>query len=524
MDAIILAAGIGSRLKQLTGEKPKCMVNVNGRTIIEHQISALLSTTVERIHVVGGFAFDVLSNHLESRFGGSDRISLIRNAEYESTNNMYSLRLCAHAVRDREFLLMNGDVVFDASILRGLIDAGGNRICVDVSTYNDESMKVECDSLGRIKAIAKTVPRAQAFGCSIDVYRFDVAGGAALMHHTDEIILRQGRRREWTEVALDDLFKTRTIDATAFDIAGRDWVEIDNLDDLANAEARFGRSALDWPAIRAAFVDMDGTLYNGERPIPGAAAFVQELRNRVPAVHFLSNNSSRSHADYIGKLHAMGITAEKEEIRLSSDAAGSWLHAAGIRRVYVVGTRALVETLAGYGVVNDAEDPQAVLVGYDTELTYEKIKRAALFLNRESVRFFATHFDVVCPTELGPIPDAGALLHLFNTATKRTPEQVFGKPNPVIVADILRRGGLSGRECLFVGDRVYTDYELARACDAIFLAVLSGDSSRKDYETLNNVIVFPSVGHVFDRERDLLADLRREPLPELKAGTGLTAV
>src|SRR6202011_1814537 len=148
---------------------------------------------------------------------------------------------------------------------------------------------------------------------------------------------------------------------------------------------------------------------------------------------------------------------------------GTFLHARNVSRTYIVGTPSLHGVLRRYGVVHDAHAPQAVVLGYDRTLTYEKLEEAALLLQDEAVPYYATHADVVCPTERGNIPDIGSIIALLEKATARTPDQVFGKPDPAMVNFLYVKHGVRPEESVFIGDRVYTDYVMARNCGAQFI-------------------------------------------------------
>jgi len=253
-----------------------------------------------------------------------------------------------------------------------------------------------------------------------------------------------------------------------------------------------------WERIRVVFCDMDGTLYNGERRIEGADTFIRRLREHVPHVHFLSNNSSRSHAEYVARLARQGIEATEDDILLSTDAQGAFLQSQGITRAYLIGTDSMRTVLAvRYGVAHSLNDPEAVILGYDTELTYQKLREAALLLQREGMPYYATHMDLVCPTENGPIPDAGSMIALLDKATGRTPERIFGKPDPAMVGYLFERYGVCPDEAIFVGDRTYTDHAMAHNCGSLFLGVLSGEATHRDFEECENKVVFPSVASVF---------------------------
>lgn len=500
MNAIILAAGVGSRLRPLTDQKPKCMVHVNGRCIIDYQLEALLShDCVDRVFVVAGFQATVLAEHLEARYGGTARICLIDNREYQTTNNLYSLYLSAKIVPDDgPVVLMNGDVVFDPSILSDLLKADGSALCVDIGAFNDESMKVSLDADGAfLHHIAKTIPEHESLGCSIDVYRFSKDDFDTLRDYVKEFVERDRKVNVWTEVAIDNLANQGRIAMAPIDVGGRPWYEIDNVEDLAAAEMTFGRRELPWDAVELAFVDLDGTVYCGTDPVPGAAEFVAELRKRVSHVFFLSNNSSRSHEEYRKRLSSFGIDAAESEIILSSDGLGAYLKAQDVRSAFVFGTAALRRVLSTYGVEHNETSPQAVVLGYDTELTYEKLATAALLIRQPTLPYYATHIDVVCPTPKGPIPDIGAMISLIESATGRRPNKVFGKPNPEMVGSVFERLEQERSKSIFFGDRVYTDRAMAEALGASFVGVLSGETDRAGYEPYEGIWVFPSVGHIF---------------------------
>jgi len=232
------------------------------------------------------------------------------------------------------------------------------------------------------------------------------------------------------------------------------------------------------------FLDLDGTVYMGDALLPGAQAFLQYLRDRGIRTYFLSNNSSRSPQDYAAKLTRLGIPTTEEDILLSTDGLIAYLKDHGVTGIYAVGTRSMLEMMRREGLQVDAADPAFVVLGFDTELTYAKLRKAALYL-QQGVELLATHPDVVCPTPEGPIPDVGAMLALFEKATGKTPRMIFGKPNAEMVSHVLDRHGASPAEAVMIGDRLYTDMELARraGCDSIL--VLSGEATAEDLQDLS---------------------------------------
>lgn len=233
MRAIILAAGMGSRLRPLTEKVPKCLVPVAGRPILEWQLTAFESGGIRDVTVVVGYRAGQVKEFCGKR-SNKAVVRVVENAEYEVTNNLYSLTKALSLSKEPCFVC-NGDVVFDAHIVRAMSEAPSNLIGVVPNTYNDESMKVVVKD-GLIRAISKAIPREYAYGVSIDVYKFETPTLQAI----EEFALAQfaaGVRNQWTEVAIDAIAKS--VPLVPFDIGTCRWVEIDTHEDLEAAEALF---------------------------------------------------------------------------------------------------------------------------------------------------------------------------------------------------------------------------------------------------------------------------------------------
>ena len=233
MKAVLLAAGLGTRLRPITNEVPKCMVPVNGMPIIEKQILNLVENGVKDIYVVAGYKRDVLKAFLNEKY---PFVHVIENEVYDTTNNMFSLYMTMDFVRGSEFLLMNSDVFHDANIEVGLINSKeNNMVACEYGRYIEESMKITVND-DTITHISKQISPEDAYATSIDVYKIGVEAGNILFDMCIDIIENQGNRNSWTEVALDQIFSK--IDFYPYKIEGR-WFEIDNHDDLAAAEELF---------------------------------------------------------------------------------------------------------------------------------------------------------------------------------------------------------------------------------------------------------------------------------------------
>jgi len=235
--------------------------------------------------------------------------------------------------------------------------------------------------------------------------------------------------------------------------------------------------------IDAVFLDLDGTMYLGSNLIDGALEFLNRCESRGVARFFLSNNSSRSVEQYLLKLGALGIPATADDVLLSTHDLISWLHEGGYNRVYLVGTEGMKQMLNDAGLTMDAVAPEIVVLGYDTEITYEKIATASIHLHK-GVPMVVSHPDVVCPTPDGGLPDTGAYMAMFEAATGVAPIHVCGKPEPGMIQHKIKKLGLEPNRCAMVGDRLYTDMAMATRAGVKGILVLSGEATMEDVDSL----------------------------------------
>ena len=238
MKALILAAGFGSRLAPITNDIPKCMVEVNGKSILSKQIDNLHENGITDITVISGYKSEVLEKYVHTLYPD---VKIIISVDYANTNNMYSAYLAKDEMKDKEFLMMNADVFFDSSVITELLNFNyDNAIVTDIGTYYDESMKV-IEKEGRLVEISKKITEEDALGASIDVYKFSKEGGKAFFNKCKEYIEDRKEVKLWSEVALNDILSE--VEFKACPLNGR-WVEIDNHEDLANAMETFREKSL----------------------------------------------------------------------------------------------------------------------------------------------------------------------------------------------------------------------------------------------------------------------------------------
>ena len=235
--------------------------------------------------------------------------------------------------------------------------------------------------------------------------------------------------------------------------------------------------------IDAVFLDLDGTIYLGGALIEGAADFLQRCKQRGVQRFFLSNNSSKSVAQYLTKLHALELEAAEEDVLLSTHDLLAWLQSNNVTKTWLVGTEGMRSMLEAIGVNTRSDDPEFVVLGYDTELTYEKIAKASVFMHA-GVPLVASHPDMVCPSPDGGLPDVGAYLAMFKATTGVDPVHITGKPNAGMILHKIEALGLRPERCAMVGDRLYTDMAMATRAGVVGVLVLSGEATMDDVEAL----------------------------------------
>lgn len=239
-------------------------------------------------------------------------------------------------------------------------------------------------------------------------------------------------------------------------------------------------SAARLSAARGFLLDMDGTLYLGERLLPGARRFLEVLRARGCRHLFLTNNSSRDGQQYAAKLERLGLPATPEQVLTSGAAAAMHLSRQQPgARVFVVGTPALEAEFTSRGFALDDQTPNWAVLGFDTGLTYAKLWRLCDLVGA-GTPYLATHADRVCPTETGTMPDAGAFIAAVQAATGRAPDLIAGKPNRLIAEQAAERLGLPPGQLAMIGDRLYTDIALGAAAGVATVLVLSGETRAEE--------------------------------------------
>jgi choline kinase len=234
MKAIILSAGQGTRLLPLTAEVPKCALTFHGKTVIEWQIDELLKSGVEDIVVVTGFATDKVELLLAQRYD-HQRVRTVFNPFYKVSDNLATCWIVRIEMTE-DFILLNGDTLFDTSVLSTLLASSAQPITVTIdkkSSYDDDDMKVRLDG-ARLTRIGKDIPLDTVDAESIGMLLFR-GTGPALFRKTVEQVLRtpEGLKR-WYLSVINELAQTSPVWTCS--IEGSPWAELDFPADLKKVE------------------------------------------------------------------------------------------------------------------------------------------------------------------------------------------------------------------------------------------------------------------------------------------------
>lgn len=237
--------------------------------------------------------------------------------------------------------------------------------------------------------------------------------------------------------------------------------------------------------IRHVALDMDGTLYMGMSLFPWTKGFLEGLKAAGIGYSFLTNNPSKSIDDYLRKLASLGIAATRDEMYTTSLATIDYLHAhlPEARRLFLLGTPSMIAEFERAGFVSTADSaddrPDAIVAAFDMTLSYDRLCRAAWWVS-QGVPYIATNPDRVCPTDQPTVlVDCGSICACIAHATGRHPDITLGKPDPNMLSGIVARHGLRPDEIAMVGDRIYTDVQMAHNAGAMGVLVLSGETTNE---------------------------------------------
>lgn len=249
--------------------------------------------------------------------------------------------------------------------------------------------------------------------------------------------------------------------------------------------------------------DIDGTLSLGDTLFDGSRALLEYIDAIGGASYFITNNSTKSGADYVAKFARWGLSVRESQFITAGFLTIRFLKAHfPAQKIFVVGTRSFVSELRAQGLwitEQPDSDTACVLVAFDNELTYQKSADACQLLQlHPALPYFATNPDLRCPVPFGFVPDCGAICEMIACATDRRP-QYLGKPSPEVVALCLAASGFRPEETLVVGDRLYTDIACGIAGGVDTCVLFTGEAQPEDLPSTE----FPPT-YAFATVRDLL--------------------
>lgn len=257
--------------------------------------------------------------------------------------------------------------------------------------------------------------------------------------------------------------------------------------------------------IQLFLFDMDGTLYLGDRLFDFTKELLLKIRQSGADYLFMTNNSSKSVSAYIEKLERLGIKSVKEDFITSSQATVYFLkkHHPNAR-LYVCGTQSLKDELKenGFTVTENLCEVDAIVMGFDTELTFKKLEDVCKLLLSRDLPYIATNPDYVCPTEYGSVPDCGSVCDMIYNATQKRPI-VIGKPEALMPKLAMEMKGVSKERTAVVGDRIYTDIKSGISAGCVSILVMSGETTEEILEASHDK---PDL--VIESGKDILNTLR----------------
>ena len=234
MIGVILAAGMAKRLRPLTDERPKCLLKVGERTLLQRTVDAMLAAGISELVVVTGYRANMIRDFLTETYP-SLNIHFIDNPDYAHNNNIFSLWLTRPYVDGNDFLLMDSDILCDPAILPEVISAEGSALALNRHELGEEEMKIVADAHGRIIEISKTCSPSEAAGESVGIEKMTADYSSALFRELEKMIVDEGLIDIFYERAFERLIPQghtfRIVDTTQFFS-----IELDTPEDFENAK------------------------------------------------------------------------------------------------------------------------------------------------------------------------------------------------------------------------------------------------------------------------------------------------
>lgn len=245
--------------------------------------------------------------------------------------------------------------------------------------------------------------------------------------------------------------------------------------------------------------DIDGTVKNGEKIVEYFLPFLETIEEKGRHYCFLSNNTSLSKTDHLKNLsNLLNRELTTRHLFTPLDQVKNHLLTESINKIYVIGTESVQAFFKEHRFELTEETPEAVVVTFDTSLDYSKLVAASRILMDPSVEFILANKDLRCPTEFGFIPDAGSIANMLKATTEHEIDYTGGKPSTEMLQSILDTYGVNPEDCVFFGDRLYTDIPMGEAAGILTVLVLTGETKLSDLEPENDMLVLRSYRELLD--------------------------
>lgn len=234
MKAIILAAGIASRLRPLTNDRPKCLLNVGDKNLLGRSLDALLSNNLNEVIIVTGYLHNMIEDYVKADYPQL-KVEYIYNELYASTNNIYSLWMTKEAVASNDVLLLDSDILFDPQIITTLLKSSHpNCLALNVHELGEEEIKIIADKENKILEISKTCSIEDAIGESIGIEKMSSAFMSKLFAEMDIMITERNQSNVFYELAFENIIQ-QGVEMYAVDTTSMFSMELDTVEDFENA-------------------------------------------------------------------------------------------------------------------------------------------------------------------------------------------------------------------------------------------------------------------------------------------------
>ncbi len=252
--------------------------------------------------------------------------------------------------------------------------------------------------------------------------------------------------------------------------------------------------------------DIDGVIKIGNTLIDGALELYNYINDIGGKSIFITNNATKNCASYVDTFLKFGFDVDESNFETALSVSARYLqHHHSQDKIFAMGTQSLVDELIGLGlnVTTQVEpDIDVVLVGYDSELNYQKLSNVCEILQTQQVTYLATNLDLRCPIDFGFVPDCGSMVEMIKTTTGKQPK-FLGKPSSEMVDQCLQKTGYEKDQAIVIGDRLYTDIACGNNAGVDTCVVFTGEVQPHDLDECQYTI-----NYVFDNVRELLNELK----------------